>query len=104
MDKILAALHLDDPASLKRALTSALGTIVLLGVNPLLSSHPAWGIPPVSDANLGMVAGLLATFLLQSGANSVAAKLADAKSAGEAAAAQVDSVPKAAAVLAEQPK
>ena len=103
MDKILAALHLDDPASLKRALTSAIGSIVLLGINPLLAAHPAWNIPPISDANLGMVAGLLATFILQSGANSVTQKLADAKQAGADAAARVDSPEKAAVVLAVQP-
>ena len=98
MEKLLAALHLDDPASLKRALTTILGAVTLLGINPLLAK---WNIPPIDDANLAMVAGLLATSILQSGANSVTAKLAAAKAAGDAAADKVKTIEDAKKVFDE---
>lgn len=69
LTKILTALHLDDPASLKRAIATVLGTLCLLLVNPLLSKV---GLPPVSDEVLLGLAGLIATFVLQSGLKSAA--------------------------------
>lgn len=101
MDKILAAFHLDDPASLKRAIVLALGGVVTLAVNPFLQSK---GIPGVSDTALEMFAGLVATFLLQSGLKSAAAQLADAKAAGATAAATIVTPADAAAKLGEAAK
>ena len=86
MSALLAALHLDSPDSLKRVLVTLLGGLCVLLVNPLLAAK---GLPPVSDSTIAAFAGLLATFVLQSGANSAAGKLAAAKGAGDAAAAQV---------------
>lgn len=76
MLRILAAFHLDDPASLKRAITTALGGLAILAVNPLLQAR---GLPIVSDTALELFAGLIAGFVLQSGANSVALKVGQAK-------------------------
>lgn len=86
MDKILAALHLDSPDSLKRALTSGLGALALLAINPLLAK---WGIPPISDVTIGSVAMLITTFILQSGLKSKAQIISDAEAAGVEAAAEV---------------
>jgi len=86
MNTVLAVFHLDSPDSLKRAIVTALGGLVLLFVNPLLASK---GWPQVSDTGLEAFAGVVATFLLQSGANSATQKLADAKQAGSSAAAKV---------------
>ena len=93
----LVALHLDSPDSLKRALASLFGFVALVLVNPFLASK---GLPPISDANLLAAAGVLSTFILQSGANSVARTAA----AGNAAAAAVVTPSDAAKVLAEDPK
>lgn len=84
MEKILAAFHLDSPDSLKRALATILGGAALLGLNPYLQSK---GLPPVSDEVLMSVAGVLATFILQSGLKSRAQVIADAEAAGAKAAA-----------------
>ena len=91
MSGILEAMHLDDPASLKRAIALIVGALGVVGVKV--------GMPQVDDNVLALIAGLVATYLAQSGANSVAAKLAAAKGAGEVAAAKVDTVEKAAEVL-----
>lgn len=69
---ILAALHLDDPASLKRALATGFGAGVILAT-PFLRAH---GIPAPTDEMVLGLAGLVATFVLQSGARSRAADLA----------------------------
>lgn len=83
---LLKALHLDSPDSLKRVLVTLIGGLCVLLVNPLLTAK---GLPPVSDSAIAAFAGLLATFLLQSGANSATAKLAAAQAAGAAAGAKV---------------
>lgn len=100
MNKVLAALHLDDPASLKRAIATALGAAVVLGLNPLLAK---WGFPPVSDTSLELFAGVVATFLLQSGINSAAAKKAEAAAAGAKAAGAVTDVDAANKALEVKP-
>lgn len=97
MTSLLASLHLDQPDSLKRALASLLGFVALVVVNPILVSK---GLPPVSDANLAVAAGVLATYLLQSGANAVARTKAE----GAAAAAAVVTPADAAKVLADPVK
>lgn len=74
MHKILAALHLDDPASLKRALTTALSAMALLSLNPILTKL---GMAPVSDATVASVAGLITIFVLQSGLKSKAVAVAN---------------------------
>ncbi|MDP1826643.1 MAG: hypothetical protein Q8L48_25455 [Archangium sp.] len=73
MTKLLAALHLNDPASLKRALTAALSAMALLAINPLLIK---WHMPPISDAVIASVAGIIAIFVLQSGLKSGAIAVA----------------------------
>ena len=93
MTSLLAALHLDSPDSLKRALASGLGFIVLLLVNPFLQSK---GLPTVSDGEIASAAAVLAVFIAQSGAKSIAA----AKQAGADAAATVTTPEDAAKVLA----
>ena len=75
MLRILAAFHLDDPGSLKRALTTALGGLVVLAVNPILHAK---GLPEVSDTALELFAGMLATFVLQSGAKAAVVAKASA--------------------------
>lgn len=65
--KILAAFHLDAPDSLKRAIATAIGGLVVLLIDPFLLSR---GMPPVSDTALQLFAGLIAGFVLQSGAKS----------------------------------
>lgn len=101
MNKILEALHLDDPASLKRAIAAGLGGLALLVVNPLLMKN---GIAPLSDDTILGVAGIIASFLLQSGAKSAAALLAEAKAKGEQAGAEVKTVEDAAKVLSGEAK
>ena len=95
--KILEALHLDSPDSLKRAIASAIGFLALVLVNPFLTSK---GLPPLTDANLLAAAGVLSTFVLQSGANTIARTAAD----GAAAAAAVVTLDDAAKVLGSEPK
>ena len=76
MSGLLAALHLDSPDSLKRFLVTALGSLCVLAVNPLLQAR---GLPPVSDGTIEAVAALVAAFVLQSGAASAARSIAAAK-------------------------
>lgn len=71
---ILTALHLDSPDSLKRAIATALGAGVVLAA-PLLKSH---GLPVPSDEVLLGFAGLVATFVLQSGVKAAAVAHAEA--------------------------
>jgi len=74
MTKLLTALHLNDPASLKRALTAGLSALVLLAINPVLLK---WHVPPISDAVIASVAGVIAIFILQSGLKSSAIAVAN---------------------------
>ena len=83
MLRFLAAFHLDDPSSLKRALTTALGGFVVLAVNPILHAR---GLPEVSDTALELFAGMLATFVVQSGVKSTVLGKVEAVSASNAAA------------------
>jgi len=69
MLKLLTTLHLNDPASLKRALTTAISVVVLLTINPILST---WNIPPVSTGAIASVAGVILQSGLKSGAIAVA--------------------------------
>lgn len=71
---VLAAFHLDSPDSLKRALVTLMGGAVLLAA-PLLASH---GIPVPSDGVLEVFAGLVAAFVLQSGAKAAVVAHAEA--------------------------
>ena len=99
LTNLLAALHLDQPDSLKRALAALFGGVATLAL-PTINSHLSTPLTPDQvTTGMGVLAGLTATFLLQSGANSAVAKLADAKVAGEQAAAGVVTVDQANAVL-----
>lgn len=92
----MAAVHLDQPDSLKRFLVFIFGTAATLLINPFLISK---GMPAISDANLLAAAGIVAGFLLQSGANAGLAKLADAHQAGIEAASSITTPELAAAFL-----
>ena len=96
MLKILEAFNLSEPDALKRALVALLGGVTTLAVNPILVKN---GYAPVSDIALGSFAGLLSAFLLQSGIKAGMTKAADAKAAGEVAAAAVTTPEDAAKVL-----
>jgi hypothetical protein len=96
LQKILAAVGLDNADSLKRAIATAIGAIVTLGINPLLASR---GLPTIPAGVLQAVAGLLATFVLQSGVKSAAQHIATAKAAGQAASGQVITLADAKAVI-----
>ena len=96
MLKILEAFHLDQPDSLKRALVALFGGAATLAINPILVKN---GYTPVSDIAIGAFAGLISSFLLQNGIKAGLAKAADAKAAGEAAAAAVVTPEDAAKVL-----
>ena len=77
MSSFLAALHLDDPASLKRFLVMLLGVLLML-LSPLLEKV---GLPKPDDTQLALVASLLAGFILQSGAKSAVVAHAEAVTA-----------------------
>ena len=103
MEKLLAALHLDQPDSLKRALVALLGAgaaVAIPALNPVLASHGLPSIPAdaVTPA-VATMAGLLATFLLQSGVKAGMVAIADAEAAGDAAGAAVPAPGPAAAVV-----
>lgn len=83
---------LKDPGSVKRLVILALTALVTL-VRPFLDAR---GIPVPDDASMAVIGGVVATYLIQSSAHSIA----KAKIAGQAAAAQVDNVAKADAVIA----
>lgn len=92
MTKLLEALHLDSPDSLKRFLVLVVSAVVVL-LSPLLAR---FGLPVPDDTAIAAFVGLISVFLLQSGAKSIAA----ANAAGKVEAAKVDSVAKADAVIA----
>lgn len=91
MNSVFAALHLNDPASLKRAFTVIL-TAVAFFVRPVLQAR---GVPMPSDEQMTALAGVVATYILQSGAKSII----EAHAEGKVAAAQVDSIAKADSVI-----
>ncbi len=63
MTRILTALHLSDPNSLKRALTTSISAVMLITINPLLLNV---GLVPLSDSVIASVAGVVAIYVLQS--------------------------------------
>ena len=67
LTRILTTLHLTNPASLKRGLTTASTAAVLLTINPILTAFRA---QPISTATIASVAGLIAVYVLQSGLHS----------------------------------
>lgn len=67
MTKLLTALHLSDPSSLKRALTTGISAVILIIINPLLLKV---GLAPLSDGVIASVAGVVAIYVLQSGLKS----------------------------------
>jgi hypothetical protein len=67
MTRILTALHLADPASLKRALTTSISAVMLITINPLLVKL---SLAPISDGVIASVAGIVAVYILQSGLKS----------------------------------
>lgn len=67
MTRILTALHLSDPSSLKRALTTGISAVMLIIINPFLLKV---GLAPLSDGVIASVAGVLAIYVLQSGLKS----------------------------------
>jgi hypothetical protein len=95
MTKLLIALHLNDPASLKRALTAALSAMVLLAINPLFIK---WHMPPISDAVIASVAGVIAIFILQSGLKSGAIAVASLTASASPQTPEVPATAPAAAV------
>ena len=96
MSKFLAAIHLDDPSSLKRFIVGGASALLVL-LAPLLAK---WGLPMPSDIQLETFAAIVSVFLLQSGANAIA----QANAAGKAAAASIDTLVKADAVLSNAAK
>jgi hypothetical protein len=67
MTRILTALHLSDPSSLKRALTTGISAAMLITINPFLLKV---GLAPLSDGVIASVAGVVAIYVLQSGLKS----------------------------------
>jgi hypothetical protein len=67
MMRILTALHLSDPSSLKRALTTGISAVMLIIINPFLLKV---GLAPLSDGVIASVAGVVAIYVLQSGLKS----------------------------------
>jgi hypothetical protein len=67
MTRILTALHLSDPSSLKRALTTGISAVMLIIINPFLLKV---GVAPLSDGVIASVAGVVAIYVLQSGLKS----------------------------------
>lgn len=67
MTRILTALHLSDPSSLKRALTTGISAVMLITINPFLLKV---GLAPLSDGVIASVAGVVAIYVLQSGLKS----------------------------------
>lgn len=89
MDKVLAAVHLDSPDSMKRFLVLVGGAICLVLINPILASK---GLPTVSDGAIESAAAAIVAYIAQSGYKS-------AQAAGSAAAAKVETPADAAKVL-----
>lgn len=73
MTKLLTALHLADPASIKRALTTSISAVMLVTINPLLVKL---SLTPISDGVIASVAGMIAVYVLQSGLKSRAISVA----------------------------
>ena len=94
MDKFLELFDLQDPAKLKRALSALFG-VVTVAAAPLLSKY---GIT-VDDNQILSFAGIVAAYLIQSGVHSAAKQIAAAKSAGDEAAAKVETIEEAKKVL-----
>jgi len=67
MTRLLTALHLSDPSSLKRALTTSISAVMLITINPFLLKA---GLAPLSDGVIASVAGVVAIYVLQSGLKS----------------------------------
>lgn len=67
MTRLLTALHLSDPSSLKRALTTSISAVMLITINPFLLQV---GLAPLSDGVIASVAGVVAIYVLQSGLKS----------------------------------
>lgn len=78
MQKLLAAIHLDEPASLKRFLVMLFGAAGVL----LAPQAEKLGFTPPPAEDVAIFAGLVATYILQSSSKSKV----EAKAAGEAAA------------------
>lgn len=91
LPKILAALKLDNPASLRRFVVLALGGLVVI-VSPYAEK---FGLPVPSETTIEVFAAIIVTYLLQSGMTSAA----EAKAEGVKAAALVDTTAKADDVL-----
>ena len=100
MLKILSVFHLDDPASLKRFIVTTVGGLVLLVAQVAPAS---WHIPAIPDTALELFAGVVVTYLLQSGANSATQKLAEAHVAASASADAVVTVDDANKALEVKP-
>lgn len=96
MQKLLAVMHLDNPASLKRFVVMVFSTLLVV-LSPLLTKY---GLPAPTDVQLEVFAGIVVTYLLQSGYGSVAA----AKIEGAKAAEEVKTTAEADAVLKEASK
>ncbi|MCA3016479.1 MAG: hypothetical protein INH41_29200 [Myxococcaceae bacterium] len=73
MTRILTVLHLADPASIKRALTTSISAVMLITINPLLLKL---SLAPISDGVIASVAGMVAVYVLQSGLKSGAIAVA----------------------------
>lgn len=73
MTRILTALHLNDPASLKRALTTSISAVMLITINPVLLKL---SLAPISSGVIASVAGMVAVYVLQSGLKSRAVAVA----------------------------
>ena len=73
MTRILTALHLNDPASLKRALTTSISAVMLITINPVLVKL---SLAPISSGVIASVAGIIAVYVLQSGLKSRAIAVA----------------------------
>jgi hypothetical protein len=96
MNRFLEALHLDNPASLKRVIGAGLAGLVVL-LAPLIERY---GLQKPSDMQLEIFAGIVVAWILQSGAHSIAV----ARATGESAAEKVVTPEDAAKVLSESAK
>lgn len=90
MDKFLDIFDLQDPAKLKRAVSALLG-VVTVAAAPLLTKY---GVT-ISDDQILSFAGIVSAYLIQSGVHSAAKQISAAKSAGEEAAAKIETIEEA---------
>lgn len=94
MNKLLTFVHLDDPASLKRALAVILtGATVVF--RPWLQER---GLPMPDDEQMTVLAGLVAAYILQSGGKSIV----EAHAAGKVEAKKVETTGQAVDVIRQQ--